>query len=429
MTTRPHVVVVGAGFGGLATARDLAGTDVEVTIVDRNNFHTFQPLLYQVATAGLSGMDVGHSVRAMFRRQANVGFRRGQVVRVDWDSRQVCLADGSDLRFDYLVLAVGASTNYFGVDGAEEHALPLHGLTDALRLRNHILECFERVDADRSQIAEGALTFVVVGGGPTGVEMAGALVELVDMALAKDFRHLDLTRVVRVVLVEREDKLLSLFSAPSQRHAREALESRGVDVRLGDPVARIESKAVHLASGERVSCHSPIWAAGVKANPLAGALGLERGPAGRIVVGADLSVLGYPTVFVVGDLAAATGADGAPLPQLAAVAIQEGRHIARQIRRRLEGRETTRFRYRNRGLMATIGRGAGIAELRIGIKFHGTPGWLAWLVLHLVMLAGFRNRISVFVSWAWNYLTWDRAYRLIIEPPGPDAPRSASEDP
>ena len=424
MTSRPHVVVVGAGFGGLAAARGLGDADVEVTIVDRNNFHTFQPLLYQVATAGLSGVDVGHAVRAMFHRQANVRFRRAKVVGVDWDDRQVELADGGHLRFDYLVLAAGASTSYFGIDGAEEHALPLYGLTDALRLRNHILERFERADADRAQITEGALSFVVVGGGPTGVEMAGALVELVDMALAQDFRHLDLSRVVRIVLVEREDRLLPLFSSPSQRHAREALEARGVEVRLGDPVARIESKAVHLASGERVPCQTPIWAAGVKANPLAGALGLQQGRAGRIVVGTDLSVPGDPTVFVVGDLAAAGDAYGHPLPQLAAVAMQAGRHAASQIRRRLDGRETTRFRYRSRGRMATIGRGAGIAELRMGIRFRGTLGWLAWLVLHLAMLAGFRNRISVFVSWAWNYLTWDRAYRLIIEFPGREPPRT-----
>jgi NADH:ubiquinone reductase (H+-translocating) len=414
------VVVVGAGFGGLAVARGLAGIDVDVTIVDRNNFHTFQPLLYQVAKAGLSGVDVGHAVRALFQRQDNVRFRRATVVGVDRDSRQVNLADGDRLRYDLLVLGAGASTSWFGVDGAEEHALPLYGLTDALRLRNHILDRFERVDADRTQIAEGALTFVVVGGGPTGVEMAGALIELVDMALAHDLRHLDLSRVVRVVLVERGETLLPLFAPSSQRHARNALEARGVWVRLSDAVTRIDAKAVHLASGVSVPCQTAIWAAGVKANPLAGALGLEQGRAGRIVVGADLSVPGDPAVFVVGDVAAAAGTDGRPLPQLAPVAIQEGRHAARQICRRLEGRATTPFRYRDPGLMATIGRGAGVAELRSGLRFHGAPGWVAWLLLHLVILVGVRNRISVLVSWAWNYLTWDRAYRLIIELPTAD---------
>ena len=428
MTARVQVVVVGAGFGGLAVARDLAGAAVDVTIVDRNNFHTFQPLLYQVATAGLSGVDVCHAVRAMFHRQANVRFRRATVVGVDWDGRHVDLADSGRLRFDYLVLGAGASTEYFGIDGAEKHALPLYGLTDALRLRNHILERFEHVDADRTQIADGALTFVVVGGGPNGVEMAGALVELVDMALAQDFRHLDLSRVVRIVLVERNDRLLSLFSPPSHRHAREALESLGVEVRLGDAVARIETTAVHLASGERVPCQTTIWAAGVKANALAGTLGLEQGRGGRIVVGADLSLPDDPTVFVVGDLAAASGTDGRLLPQLAPVAMQEGRHVARQIRRRLDCRETTGFRYRSKGLMATIGRGSGVAELPMGVRLHGTSGWLAWLVLHLVMLAGFRNRISVFVSWAWNYITWDRAYRLIIERCDTEPLGSASDD-
>jgi Pyridine nucleotide-disulphide oxidoreductase len=242
----------------------------------------------------------------------------------------------------------------------------LYGLTDALRLRNHILERFERVDADRAQIAEGLSASWSSVAAPRESRWPGAVVELVDMALAQDFRHLNLSSVARIVLVEREDRLLPLFSAPSQRHAREALKARGVEVRLGDPVARIESKAVHLASGEWVPCQTPIWAAGVKANPLANTLGLQQGRAGRIVVGTDLSVPGDPTVFVVGDLAAAEDAHGHPLPQLAAVAIQAGRHAASQIRRRLAGRETTRFRCRSRGLMATIGRGAGIAELRMG---------------------------------------------------------------
>ncbi len=411
---RPRVVVIGAGFGGLACARGLRGSDVDVVLIDRHNFHTFQPLLYQVATAGLSPADVGHPVRGIFQRQDNCSFRLGQVTGVDWGARHVLLADGAEVPFEYLVVAAGAVTNDFGVEGVAEHALPLYGMDDAIRIRNHILRRFEEADVrPHDELDAGALTFVVVGGGPTGVEVAGALVELVRQPLAKDFHHLDVSRA-RIVLVEMLDHLLPPFAASSRRHARDALIERGVELRLGQSVKQVTPACVVLDSGEQIPTRTVIWAAGVQASPLAAQLGLETGKGGRAVVGPDLAVPDRPGVFAIGDIAAATDRRGDPLPQLAPVAMQAGEHVARQITRLEAGQPTRRFRYRERGTMATIGRRAAVAELRGGIKLRGSLAWVAWLVLHLVMLIGFRNRLSVLVNWAWNYLTWDRGPRLII---------------
>ncbi|CAN5750292.1 NAD(P)/FAD-dependent oxidoreductase [soil metagenome] len=417
---RSKVVIIGAGFGGLAAARGLAGADVDVTIVDRHNFHTFQPLLYQVATAGLNTADVANAVRGMFHGQANVDFRQAMVLGVDWERHRLRLAAGAgggapaELGFDHLVVATGSTTNYFGIVGAAEHAFPLYGLADAVRLRNHVLARFEAAAADPSLIDDGALTFVVVGGGPTGVETAGALAELFAMVLRKDYRHLDVGRA-RIVLVEMLDSLLAPFSGPSQRHAREALEERGVEVRLGEAVTEISATRVLLRSGEELPSQTLIWAAGVKASPLAAALRVTQGPAGRVVVEPDLSVPGHPDAWVVGDLAHVVGPDCAPLPQLAPVAMQAGAHVAAQIRARLEHRPTAAFSYRDKGTMATIGRRAAVAELPFRIRLRGTAAWFAWLGLHLVFLVGTRNRVSVFVNWAWNYFTWDRGPRLILD--------------
>lgn len=419
--TRPRVVIVGAGFGGIAAAKALAGDPVDVTIVDRNNFHTFQPLLYQVATAGLNSADVAFPVRAIFRRQRNVDFLRATVTQVDWTARKLVLEDGSGLAFDHLIVAAGAITNTFGVDGAE-HAFPLYSLGDAVALRNHVLTCFETVAAASGvpPNGDGALTFVVVGGGATGVEVAGALVELFDKVLRKDFPTLDIG-AARVVLVEMQDEVLEAFSPISRRHAQETLRDRGVVVRTGEVVERITDSALHLASGEVVPTRSVIWAAGVKANPLAEMLAVETGRGGRIAVGSDLLIVGRTDAYAVGDVAQIPGAAG-PLPQLAQVAMQSGRHAAAQIRSTIDGRPRRPFRYHDKGTMATIGRRAAVAELPIGLKLRGTIAWFAWLGLHLVYLAGFRNRISVFLNWAWNYFTWDRGPRLILEAAHHDAP-------
>lgn len=415
MVGRPRVVIVGAGFAGLDCATRLAGEPVAVTLVDRHNFHTFQPLLYQVATAGLAAADVGHPVRGIFQDAPNVAVRTAEVIGVDWTERTVAVAEGAAIPFDHLVLAAGATTNWFDVAGAEGNALPLYGLGDAIRVRNHVLAQFEAADADPSLVEAGALTFVVVGGGPTGVEMVGALTELFDTVLAKDFRHLDMS-ATRVVLVEMGDAVLRPFAPRLQRYAADQLGRRGVELRLGATVAEVAADHVVLADGEVLATRTLIWAAGVRANRLAGVVGLEQGPGGRILVGPDLRVAGRPEVSVVGDLAAVSGPRGDPLPQLAPVAKQSGRFVGERIAREVHGRSSGAFRYVDRGTMATIGRGAAVAQLPLGITLTGVPAWMAWLLLHLVFLVGFRNRVSVFTSWAWNYLTYDRTPRLIIDP-------------
>ena len=412
---RPRVVVVGAGFGGRDLTRALRHAPVEVTLIDRNNFHTFQPLLYQVATAGLTAADVAYPVRGLFQNQRNARFRRGEVTGVDWAAKQVQL-DGQDpVPFDELVVAAGATVGWFGVPGAEEHGFPLYTLNDAVRLRNHIVERFEAADADPSLIDDGALTFVVVGGGPTGVEMAGALAELFAVVFRKDYQHLDVGRA-RVVLVEMQDHLLSPFAQASRDHALDTLVARSVEVRLGAKVGDVGPSHVTFVDGETVPAHTLIWAAGVRPNRLADTLGLPQGRGGRIAVRGDLSVEGHDGVWAIGDIAAATGKDGRPLPQLAPVAMQAGKHVAKQIVRRLQRKPTTAFRYIDKGTMATIGRRAAVAELPFRIHLRGGIAWLAWLVLHLVLLVGPRNRGSVLVNWAWNYLTWDRGPRLILRP-------------
>ena len=419
---RPHVVVIGAGFGGLAVAKELEDAAVDVTIVDRHNFHTFLPLLYQVATAGLNPADVAYPVRGIFQSQPNVSFRHAEVSGVDWDGRALRFADGTDLAFDHLVVAAGSATNFFGVQGADEHAFPLYSLTEAAPLRTHVLERFEAADRDPALLDDGALTAVVVGGGPTGVETAGALSELFRYVMSRDFHDLAVGRA-RVLLVEQQDTLLPPFHPRSRFYARQTLISRGVEVRLGESVADITATRVTLGSGEVVPAHTLVWAAGVQANPVAAVLGLETGRGGRIVVGDDLQVPGRPGVFAIGDIAAIPdrrwlqrARPGANLPQLAPVAMQSGRHAARQIERLLAGRRTQAFRYLDKGTMATVGRRAAVAELPGRLRLHGSPAWIAWLGLHLLTLVGFRNRVSVFVNWAWSYLTWDRGPRLIFSP-------------
>jgi len=423
-------VIIGAGFGGLHAAAELKHAEVDVTLVDRHNFHTFQPLLYQVATAGLAASDVAYPVRGIFRRQSNLAFLQGKVTGVDWDAQLLQLEAEEPLAFDYLIVAAGATTNTFGIDGVDDYGFPLYNLADAIRLRNHALDCFEAADRDPTLLDDGALTFVVVGGGPTGVEVAGALSELFAMVLRKDFPRLD-THRWRVVLVEMRDELLAPFSPPSRRHARQALEQRGVEVRVDTAVERIAATRVRFHGGEELAAHTLVWAAGVKPNPLAAVVDVPLAASGRIEVGTDLRIDGQPA-FAIGDVAAIPahrsprhGSD--VLPQLAPVAMQSGRHAARQVVRLLEGKRTKPFRYVNKGTMATIGRRSAVAELPLHIKLSGTPAWFAWLGLHLVFLAGFRNRLSVFLNWSWNYLTWDRGPRLIIrsEPP---PPRSSSQD-
>ncbi len=410
---RPRVVIVGGGFGGLRLAQVLEDEPVQVTLVDRRNFHTFQPLLYQVATAMLDPAAIARSLRAILRRQANVEVRLGTVTGVDWAAKLVLLADGTPIAFDTLVLATGAVTSDYGIEGVAEHAFPLKSPEEALRLRHHVLERFERALADPARIESGELTFTVVGGGPTGVELAGALVELIDNVVRKDFPGLDVDRA-HVVLIEATDHLIDPFHPRSRENARHTLESRGVEVRLGTTVEAVTADAVHLAGGAVVPTRTLIWTAGVRANPLADRLGLDQTQGGRIVVEPDLSVPGHPDVFVIGDLAASRDLDGNLHPQMAPLAQQGADHVAAQLRRRRQGLATDRFDYRNKGVMATIGRNAAVAELPNGLRFRGRLAWVMWLALHLQRLVGYRSRFEVLTSWAWNYLTTDRTARLMV---------------
>ena len=421
---RPKVVVVGAGFGGLSVLRGLADQPVDVTVVDRNNFHTFLPLLYQVATSGLNAADVAHPIRAIVARHRNIDVRHGTVEGVDWDRNEVQVAGQAPLPFDHLVLAAGSTANDFGIPGVAEHGYPLYTLDDAARLRNRVLERFEAAALDQSLIDDGALTFAIVGGGPTGVETAGALAELFDKVLRDDFHTLPVQRA-RVVLIEMADSLLTPFGPRSRDHALDALRRRGVEVRLSTRVSSVGDDHVVLDGGERLPAHTLVWAAGVQANPLARVLGVAQGPGGRIVVDRDLSVPDRPGLWVIGDLAHTPGAveDGGAAPQLAPAAMQAGELVAANVLRTVAGEPTQPFRYRDKGTMATIGRRSAVAEIPGVPILVGSVAWAAWLVLHLVMLIGFRNRLSVLVNWAWNYLTWDRGPRLIFGP-GADPPRS-----
>ncbi len=413
-----HVVVVGGGFGGLTVARRLGRAGrrhpVRVTLVDRHNHHTFQPLLYQVATAALQPHDIGVSLRAILRRNGPVEVRLGEVTAIDPDGHELRLADGSSLGYDRLVLATGAISEDFAVPGVSEHAFALKSLADATTLRNHVLRCFELAGPDPGRLDDGTLTFVVAGGGPTGVELAGALAELVDLVLRRDHPSLDVSHV-RIVLVEPRDRLLGGFSARSARAGLRGLRRRGVDVRLGTGIDRAEHDHVQLGDGEVVPTRTLMWTAGVGASPLARALGVELGPGRRVPVDEHLRVSGVDDVYAIGDIAASADRDGNLLPQVASVAIQHGRHVAHHVVADLEGRSGPGFRYRDKGSMATIGRANAVAELPGGIHLGGFVGWIAWLGLHLLQLVGFKNRASVLVSWVWNYLAHDHAARLILD--------------
>jgi len=420
---RKRVVIVGAGMGGLQAAKQLEKQkNLEVVIIDRHNYHTFQPLLYQVATAGLAESDVAYPVRGTFRRKRSVLFKQGVVTGVDWDNQSVQVEDEEPVSFDYLIVAAGSATAYFGVPGAEENSFPLYSLPDALRLRNHLLSLFEAADSVRGLVDEGILNFVVVGGGATGVEVSGSIAELIDNVLEADFHDLDVHRA-RVILVERADALLMPFDPRLREYTREVLEKRGVEVRLNTAVAEIAADHVKLAGGESIPTRLVVWGAGVQAGGIAGAGGWKQGPGGRITVEPDLSVPGNPNVFAIGDIADIADGDG-KLPQLAQVAMQGGKFVAKQIKRDLVGEPRETFKYFNKGTMATIGRRAAVAELRGGARLTGRLAWLAWLFLHLIYLMGARNKASTFTNWFWNYYTWASGPRLILNPERlPQSPR------
>lgn len=411
---RPRVVIVGAGFGGLSAAKTLARAAADIIVIDRENHHLFQPLLYQVATAVLSPADIAHPIRSVLRDRRNVEVVLGEVEAIDPAAKEVILAEGR-LPYDYLILAAGATHAYFGHDEWEPLAPGLKTLEDALAIRRRILLAFEEAEREPDPERRKALmTFVVVGAGPTGVEMAGAIAEIARYSLSRDFRHID-TRDARVILVEASDRALAAFPAGLSRYAIADLKRLGVDVRLGKPVTAIAPGLVTIGD-EPIAAETVIWAAGVRASPLGRSLGVALDRAGRVLVNPDLTVPGYPDIFVVGDMAMLNGPDGKPLPGVAQVAMQEGTWAAGNIERAIAGKPLLPFRYRDLGNMATIGRNAAIADIR-GLRLTGFIAWLAWALVHIMNLIGFRNRILVALQWLWGYLTFQRGARLITGSP------------
>lgn len=411
---QPHVVILGAGFGGLEAARALARTPVRVTLVDRRNYHLFQPLLYQVAASTLSATEIAAPVRYVLRRQRNLTCLMAGAEGVDLALRRVRLTDGRALGYDYLVLATGSSHSYFGHPEWAAHAPGLKTLEDALEIRRRFLLAFEQAEqAEDPDLRRELLTVVVVGGGPTGVELAGTLKEMSRLVLPKEFRRIHTERA-RVVLVEAGPAVLPGFGEGLSGHALESLAAIGVEVRLGQPVTAVDGHGIQLGD-ERIPARTVLWAAGVAASPLGRSLGVPLDKAGRVPVAPDLSIPGHPEAFVIGDLAALAGPDGRPLPGVAPVAIQEGRAAARAILASQKGAPRAPFRYRDRGSMATIGRGRAIAQVG-RLRLSGFSAWLAWLFIHLLMLVGYQNRILVLVEWILAYLTTQHRSRLILAP-------------
>jgi len=409
----PHVIVVGGGFGGLNAARALAGRPVRVTLLDRRNHHLFQPLLYQVATAALNASDIAAPLRSVLRRARNVTVLLAEVQRVELAARRLTL-DRGEIDYDALILAAGAGHSYFGHEDWEAFAPSLKTLEDALEIRRRVLLAYEAAEREADGAEQQALlTFVVVGGGPTGVELAGALAEISRQTIARDFRVIDPTRA-RILLIEGGARVLAAFPESLSERARRSLERIGVEVRTGAIVTRVTADAVWLGS-EQIRARTVLWAAGVAASPLAGTLGVPLDRAGRVPVEADLSIPGHPEVFVIGDMSVSRDPSGAPLPGLAPVAIQQGRRAADNVLRRLSGQPTLAFRYRDRGTMATIGRAAAVAVIG-GVQLSGLIAWLAWLFVHILFLIGFRNRLLVLFEWAWAYVSWQRGARLITRP-------------
>jgi NADH dehydrogenase len=405
----PHVVILGGGFGGLYAARALASAPVSVTVIDRRNHHIFQPLLYQVAACALNPSDIATPIRRILRGQKNASVLMADARSIDTAAKKVVLGDG-EVSYDYLVVATGATHSYFGHDAWEPHAQGLKTLEDALTIRTRVLLAYEAAEREQDPERQKTwLTFVIVGAGPTGVELAGALAEIARNVLRKDFRRIDSTSA-RVVLLEAGPRVLPAFAPDLSTEAANKLARMGVEVRLGVPVTNIDADGVELGE-ERIHASTVLWAAGVAASPLAQSLGVPLDRAGRVRVAPDLSVPGAPGVFVVGDLAAFEQ-DGAMVPGVAGAAVQGGRQTAINIRRLVRGLEALPFRYVDKGSLATIGRAAAVAQFG-RVHLRGFVAWVAWLFIHIVLLIGFRNRFLVLVEWAWEYWTFERGPRLI----------------
>jgi len=407
---------VGGGFAGVGCAKELGKHDVRVTLLDKHNYHQFQPLLYQVATAELSATDVGRSLRAIFKNAPSVDVRQVEVTAVDPATRSATTAHGDTFSADYLVLAAGSRPNFFGTPGAEEHAFPLYALPDAKKLRTRLFEVFEEADDNPQRIERGALNIVIVGAGPTGVETAGAVADLVRDVMPKRFHDLAVDRT-RIFLIDHGNVVLSAFSDKAHEYAAKKLEEDGVTLLLGTGVKEVEADRVVLSDGEEILTRTVVWAGGIQAPALAGASGLPEGRGGRLTSRPDLSVEGYPRVYAVGDMANMPDADGKDFPQLGSVALQAGRWVAKNILADIDGKPTTPFHYKDKGIMAMIGSGAAVAEMGSHHhELHGPVGFAAWLGVHAWLMSGVRQRVDAFVAWGWDFFGSSRSSSIIDDP-------------
>ncbi len=409
--TLPHIVIIGAGFGGMEVARELAKAPVRITLIDKRNYHLFQPLLYQVAIAGLVPSQIAYPLRTIFRKQKNLTFQMGEVTSIDLDSSYV-KTNGSVIAYDYLVLAVGGQTNFFENQSVEQNGFQLKSIESAIALRNHLLKVFEQasheVDVDKRK---AMLTFVVVGGGPTGVETAGALAELITHVLAKDYPHMDL-KDVRVLLLEAGKNVMAGFPDELRKATTDLLRNKKVEVLVNTKLVDYNGRVITLGDGGQINTHTLIWTAGVKAAGILDTLGVEQAGSGRVRVADSLQIKTHAEVFVIGDAAYLENGNGQPLPMLSTVAIQQGKVTAQNIQRIIKGEEPISFHYKDPGLLATIGRNAAVARIW-GISFSGFIAWLIWVFLHIFRLIGFRNRLLVLINWAWEYFFYENQVRLI----------------
>ncbi|MBI5842742.1 MAG: NAD(P)/FAD-dependent oxidoreductase [Chloroflexi bacterium] len=409
----PHIVIVGAGFGGMETAKKLKNAPVRITLIDRQNYHLFQPLLYQIAIAGVVPSQIAYPLRAIFRRQKNLNFQMGEVTGIDLDARYVRL-NGSVIAYDVLVLAVGGQTNFFGMKSVEERGFQVKDIESAVKTRNHLLDMFEQ--ASREADAEkrrALLTFVVAGGGPTGVETAGALGELITHVMAKDYPHMDLNEV-RVILLEAGGSLMGVYPEELRKATFDLLRGKNVEIMLNVKLENYNGEQITFGDGRRIRTRTLIWTAGVRAAGMLDSLGVQQAGSGRVRVDSSLRVPTHPEVFVIGDAAYLENGNGQPLPMLATVAQQQANVTAQNIQKIIKGREPEPFHYKDPGLLATVGRNAAVARI-FGLSFSGFIAWLIWVVLHIYRLIGFRNRLLVLINWAWDYLFYETQVRLITK--------------
>jgi NADH dehydrogenase len=419
MATRPRIVIIGGGFGGLFAARELAQQPVDVLLIDRHNFHTFTPLIYQVATCALDPSEVAYPIRSIFYKAPNIRFLLGTVTEINTTQKTLSVqvnGHSQSEAYDYLIVAAGSSTSYFEHPEFQTHSFEMRTLSESVKLRNHILRLFERAAWEQDYSLRDALTtIVVVGGGPTGLETAGAIYELYNYVLEREYKAAHLR--ARVILVEAQAHLLNAYPPKLRHSARQQIESLGVEVMTGSRVQEVGEDYVLLQNGTRIPTHTLVWSAGIKASPVAQLLGIDLAPSGRIPIESTTQVKGLVGVYAVGDIAHLLKEDGSPYPQVIPVAMQQGKLAAQNILRMAQGQPQNAFVYQNRGSMATIGRSRAVVWLYDRFPMTGYVAWVFWLGLHLVTLMGFRNRASVFISWVWNYFTYDRSVRIILERP------------